>query len=381
MKVQNPSPASPTQLLQQLQRYIFQHDNTPLTPEQWQLLSPSIAAYGLERFFYYYANSSLPEALRTPFQTAYQFQAFQALKQEHALKQLKTLFQQHRIRFCPLKGVDLAYRLYPAPALRPMGDIDLLIHPEDCQAARAVLAEAGWQAEYDYAHQHHYSVILKDGIALEIHFRLPRFIAADMLQVWALLLPVDSTEHRLPPELNLLLLFNHAGGHHWQNGRRLLLDTGFLLSRQPVDWPKLTQLAAQFRVFTPELLFAAFPDFYPAEYRPPAGAIAPELAADFRQLVLHGVAFASRPHELLMSQPDRFSPAWWRKRIAGLRPLCTRFRHHIPPGHRGQVFRCYLKDCGIKLKYFWRFLSGSKDPVLRQYLKRQKRIADYLSRH
>ena len=120
---------------------------------------------------------------------------------------------------------------------------------------------------------------------------------------------------------------------------------------------------------------------YPAEYRPPAGAIAPELAADFRQLVLHGVAFASRPHELLMSQPDRFSPAWWRKRIAGLRPLCTRFRHHIPPGHRGQVFRCYLKDCGIKLKYFWRFLSGSKDPVLRQYLNRQKRSADYLSRH
>jgi hypothetical protein len=43
-----------------------------------------------------------------------------------------------------LKGADLAASLYPNIALRPMGDIDLLVHPEALDAALHRLSESGY---------------------------------------------------------------------------------------------------------------------------------------------------------------------------------------------------------------------------------------------
>ncbi len=43
-----------------------------------------------------------------------------------------------------LKGAYLAEKIYPAPGLRPMNDIDLLFRPEDLPAAEAVLHELGY---------------------------------------------------------------------------------------------------------------------------------------------------------------------------------------------------------------------------------------------
>ena len=44
----------------------------------------------------------------------------------------------------PLKGANLAYRHYPDPALRPMADLDLLVHPENAQQALAALEMLGY---------------------------------------------------------------------------------------------------------------------------------------------------------------------------------------------------------------------------------------------
>jgi len=44
----------------------------------------------------------------------------------------------------PLKGVDLAFAVYPSPACRPMADVDILVSPDDYDAAQAVLRAAGF---------------------------------------------------------------------------------------------------------------------------------------------------------------------------------------------------------------------------------------------
>jgi hypothetical protein len=44
-----------------------------------------------------------------------------------------------------LKGLDLAWRVYPDPGLRPYTDIDLLIAPEALDLAEAVLLESGYK--------------------------------------------------------------------------------------------------------------------------------------------------------------------------------------------------------------------------------------------
>lgn len=49
-----------------------------------------------------------------------------------------------------LKGAALAFFHYPDPALRPMGDLDLLLRdPGDLARATEALAAAGWRALYD----------------------------------------------------------------------------------------------------------------------------------------------------------------------------------------------------------------------------------------
>lgn len=49
------------------------------------------------------------------------------------------------IRPILLKGAALAYTLYPHPALRPMGDLDLWVEPGDFDRAAEALLRAGWQ--------------------------------------------------------------------------------------------------------------------------------------------------------------------------------------------------------------------------------------------
>ena len=54
------------------------------------------------------------------------------------------------IEIMPLKGAHLAGRLYPAPALRPLSDLDLLTRPRDVERMGALLQSMGY-LEVDHA--------------------------------------------------------------------------------------------------------------------------------------------------------------------------------------------------------------------------------------
>jgi hypothetical protein len=48
------------------------------------------------------------------------------------------------VRALPIKGVDVAFTVYPSPACRPMTDIDVLVSPDDYGAAEGVLEREGF---------------------------------------------------------------------------------------------------------------------------------------------------------------------------------------------------------------------------------------------
>jgi hypothetical protein len=63
------------------------------------------------------------------------------------LLQVNSLFAQAGMRALLLKGLGLAHQCYPNPALRPVSDIDLLIHWQDARPALALLSGVGFRVD------------------------------------------------------------------------------------------------------------------------------------------------------------------------------------------------------------------------------------------
>ncbi len=85
-----------------------------------------------------------------------------------AQKEAIALLEQSGIPCVILKGTSAA-AVYPNPALRVLGDIDLLVKPKQQQAAVACLQESGYSEVLDEEHHCHLT-ISKNGISVEVHW-------------------------------------------------------------------------------------------------------------------------------------------------------------------------------------------------------------------
>ena len=331
----------------------------------------------LEALCYYYRHDTLDEPWRSVFGSRYRGGCAVALRREQALRNLFRQLREANIRFCPIKGADLAWRSYPHPALRPHVDWDLLIHPDDCGRIASVLGRYGWRSEIAYRHPHHLPPFYRGEFMLEIHHHLPRFKRIAPEEVWRLIRADDKGIFRLPGAVNLLMLFQHAGGHCWENGMRFLLDVAFLLRLEPVAGREVEQMAARWRLRSPTVVFAAFPELFP-EYGPMATAVASSVAADFRAAVLSADRFAERRHEAVMSISDRFSCSWWRERLSGLQPVRMRLKYRKAKTQPWRLPIYYGQEIVSKIQNFWRFRHGTRDSDFLAHLKRVERLQQYM---
>ena len=129
----------------------------------------------------------------------------------------------------------------------------------------------------------------KTAFCLERHFTLPNFNGIPVRELWKECIPIQegACRHVLPPELNLLLLYRHNNIDFFRKSNlpKLLTDLGFLLKSSRINWEKLARLCRNFRFGTPELLFQAFPEFFPEVSRPAEESSA-EAARALRSILL-----------------------------------------------------------------------------------------------
>jgi Uncharacterised nucleotidyltransferase len=163
------------------------------------------------------------------------------------------------IRCTVLKGISYAERYYPAPHLRTMGDIDLLIGPNRLQDAESVLLENGFvyrdDEPADRASRHHGPPLrhAASGVVIELHRALqpqenpasreaPLNLTDDLGRI-QLSYQLGNTEVSvLRPEAELMLLaagwcrdLRTFGG--LPGLQRPLFDTVFLIRGTPdLDW-------------------------------------------------------------------------------------------------------------------------------------------------
>jgi hypothetical protein len=171
---------------------------------------------------------------------------------DELLRVLVTL-RQAGVAALPVKGLVLAETLYGSLALRPLGDLDILVRPADLPRARAALGELGFvQADepgYENAfHPYHdppyYRRALGGSICLELHWGLwaSHFFQLESDMLWRRAVPAQihgATVSILSPEDTLL----HLAIHRSRSALRLrfVCDVAELLRRyrSTLDWEYL----------------------------------------------------------------------------------------------------------------------------------------------
>ena len=89
--------------------------------------------------------------------------------------QICKILKDHKVDFILLKGIDLQYRLYQNPALRPMLDIDILLKDKDVDKVTNHFISLGAkqirvsESKFIDSLKHHDSPIIFNQIAIEFH--------------------------------------------------------------------------------------------------------------------------------------------------------------------------------------------------------------------
>jgi hypothetical protein len=171
------------------------------------------------------------------------------------LRRVTRLLEAHSITPIALKGVRLAMRTYPFPALRPMRDLDLLVPVDRVERAQRLLLSnpayftPDWAGRYgvDYGHQLPEIVDRETGVVIELHHRLNARGWAQEPQLVELMTATreaidigGQAVHVPSAHANLLHLIEHATLHHlFDNGPAVLADLHFIAASGEIDWVRL----------------------------------------------------------------------------------------------------------------------------------------------
>ena len=314
------------------------------------------------------------------FRDDYRCAAMSELPLSVELKRIAKALREAKVHFAPIKGADLAESCYPDPAVRVRCDIDLLVRPDDVELAVRTAQNEGWRSRHQYRHDYHCPSMYKKNAMLELHFSLPGFPEHRMPEIWKLLAVRDGSELRLPPELALLVAFQHARGHRWINGAALIADYAFLLKAHPgFDWGLVRKYAEVLDAADPAAVCFALPELFPPEVMPPPPAPPEELRQLLREALLTPVNFQEHQEDDVMNRGDRFGRTWWKARLRGFSPSSVRIGYGLPDDAGfWRMAAAYFRMCGDKTVLALRGMFG-KDTEVTRALRRAERIEKGLS--
>ena len=172
------------------------------------------------------------------------------------LRAILACFAKHNLPVMPLKGSILIAHYYPEPGLRPMADLDLLIHPADFAQSVALLNQLGY--EQTVTHWKHTEFSRPDNRAvaytggehpdnprgIELHLQCRETFGGPTIdltgRMWqgATLTNLLGESTYLPsPEALWLHLVIHACYHIWQGRGRLIHLHDLRLLTPRIDAP------------------------------------------------------------------------------------------------------------------------------------------------
>lgn len=196
--------------------------------------------------------------------------ALQQAKRKHTIRNLNLcrelvtvtrLLTEAELPPIALKGAFLANFTYPAPGLRPMRDIDLLLAKTHVVKAFERLVAQGYKPcyagrpdAYLNGNKIHLPPLSRpNGIPIELHHRLTFPHPGGNTEAYEANLPARSVSKQLgntlvgfpcAEDMLLHLCYHATEGHQFSIGPLALLDLALLLQNHRIDWTEILGLAA-----------------------------------------------------------------------------------------------------------------------------------------
>jgi hypothetical protein len=293
--------------------------------------------------------------------------AAQSLRIGHELAEILALFRRHGVPVILLKGAHLGHVVYGSPALRTMGDLDLMVPREQLALAEGLLGQLGYTPQYDplaeqvdYAHHHHTRPLGKPGaLRIDLHWSITRPsmpFTVDLDGIWRRAVPVrvaGGDALALSAEDLLLHLCLHtAFDHQFRLGLRACWDVLQVVRHygDTIDWDVAVERARQWGIgryvyltlrLVRELLAADIPLGRIAVLEPPG--FTPEVLAWARTCVFNTETDAA-------SVSPSMAELWTSRRLAAKLGV-LRQTFYPPRSAMGRIYRTSPDTSWIYLYY------------------------------
>lgn len=171
-------------------------------------------------------------------------------------KKIAGISRDSGIDVVPMKGICLS-EFHPEPNLRTMGDLDVIIHPDDREKIRDVLTRQGFTCvnETDPVYTYRYD---RYGVETEVHthpFYRPLLTGYDYAAYFDGLIDkaVPDEQYRagyLTPSDEFIMLVVHTAKHFSESGCgiRPFLDFCFIDAKADLDWPYIIAELEEMRI-------------------------------------------------------------------------------------------------------------------------------------
>ncbi len=235
-----------------------------IATEDWPAVVRAASVHGISPYLYVkLADMGLwglvPAHVISMLRDEYHRTSLANMKIYHELSGLLSCLAREHIPVLLLKGAYLARFVYAYEAMRPMEDVDFLVHPEHYAKAIRVLLAYGYERAHEEEHwdginpiERHVAVTIRRGTTFELHrtFDLSPTATratADEAFARAVRVAVDGAEaFAMSPEDLLLHVAMHASFQHgFALGVRVLCDVAVILERwgDSLDWDAVVRRA------------------------------------------------------------------------------------------------------------------------------------------
>ena len=172
-------------------------------------------------------NCRIPTEIREKFRNSFYSNVFFLENRRSLYEEISNAFESAKIEYLAFKGW-IVKNYWPVPALRSMGDIDILIHSRDRQSSDEIMLSLGFKRFVD---NHAVWTYFDDKLIVEIHdhmFYEHLGNSVDYLsyfdQAW------EYAESELDPSFHFVYLVTHMAKHLTNKGIgfRFFLDLMFM---------------------------------------------------------------------------------------------------------------------------------------------------------